>query len=141
MEYGRSCSLPTSAARAKLSEIVTLVQDPRRCVVLTRHGKPVAAVVSMTELGRIWKQQDIEDLVRHGVTPSTVRFGKTEMGAATEHEAAETIQKIQLDRRMEREMLRNQGMAPIPGGEVAAEMPVAVDPPKRRRWWRRWKKG
>lgn len=69
------------------------------------------------------------------------RYMPVEMHASTQHEAAEMIQKIRLDRRMEREVLRNQGMEPIPGGEVVAEIPVAVDPPKRRRWWQVWKKG
>lgn len=138
MDHGHSYSLPTSTARAKLSRIVTLVQDPRSTVILTRHGKPVAAVVSMTELGRIWKQQDIEDIVRHGRRPATFLFGKAEMGAATQAEAAEMIQQIQLDRRMEREVLQNQGLEPIPGGEVMAEMPEVA--PKRR-WWRKWFRG
>jgi len=134
MDHGHSYSLPTSTARAKLSQIVTLVQDPRATVILTRHGRPVAAVVSMTELKRIWKQQDIEDIVKHGRRPATFLFGKAEMGAATQAEAAEMIQQVQLDRRMEREVLKTQGLAPIPGGEVMAEMAEA---PKRR-WWEGW---
>jgi len=136
MKPGRSYSVPTSDARRKLSEIVALVQDPRCCVILTRHGKRVAAVVSIPELERIWKQQDIEDIVEHGVRPATFLFGKWEMGAATPAEAAEMIQQIQLDRKMEREVLKNAGLEPIPGGEVTAEMPVEVE--RKRRWWEVW---
>ncbi len=135
MDHGHSYSLPTSTARAKLSQIVTLVQDPRATVILTRHGKPVAAVVSMTELKRIWKSEDIDDIVTHGRRPATFLFGKAQMGAATQAEAAEMIRQIQLDRRMEREVLQRQGLAPIPGGEVTAEMPAEAPEP---RWWQRW---
>ena len=80
--------LPSSVARSRLSEIITRVQDPRAFVVLTRHDKPVAAVVSMAELHRIWSSQDIEDVVAHGKSPVMFRLGKT--GCLTQREAAET---------------------------------------------------
>ena len=131
MTYGASYSLSTSVARGRLSEIVTLVQDPRSTVILTRHGKPVAAVVSMAEVQRIWAQQDVEDIVKHGRKPSMFYFGRN--GARTQHEAAEEIQKIQMDRKMEREVLANAGMEPVPGGEVMAE-----GDEEKRRWWERW---
>lgn len=135
MEHGQSYSLPTTTARAKLSQIIILVQDPRSCVILTRHGKPVAAVVSMGELERIWASHDIEDIVEHGKRPVSFRFGKD--GAVTQHEAAERVQQVQLDRRAEREVLAGQGLEPIPGGELAAETTMQVE--RKRRWWEFWR--
>ncbi len=135
MDYGHSYSLPTSQARAKLSEIVTLVQDPRSTVILTRHGKPVAAVVSMAELGRIWRAQEIEEIVKHGTRPASFRFGPWDMGARTQTEAAEMIQQIQLDRLMEREVLKGGGLEPVPGGEIEVEVEAPVVAERTRRWW------
>ncbi|MEM9550640.1 MAG: type II toxin-antitoxin system Phd/YefM family antitoxin, partial [Pseudomonadota bacterium] len=52
--------LTVSDARSQLGHLVTRVQDPRTEVILTRHGKPVAALVSITEVRRIWDLQDTE---------------------------------------------------------------------------------
>jgi prevent-host-death family protein len=123
-----SFTLPTSQARERLSMIVHKVQDPRAYCVLTRHGKPVAAIVSMAELRRIWKQQEIEDVSSGRARPSYLRFGKG--GHDTNAEAAEAIQEMQLDRFMERQVLKTAGLAPVPGGELEAVTEV----PKRR-WW------
>jgi len=51
----QSIRLPTSQARDRFSEIIHFVQDPRASCILTRHGKAVAAVVSMAELRRLHK--------------------------------------------------------------------------------------
>ncbi len=40
--------LTISQARARLGELATLSQDPRQVIVLTRYGKPIAALVSIT---------------------------------------------------------------------------------------------
>ena len=136
MQPGRSYSLPTTSARVKLSEIVTLVQDPRSCVILTRHGKPMAAVVSMAELKRIWKAEEIEDIVTHGHRPARFTYGPG-LRAATVHEAGERVQQVQLDRLMEREILKGAGLEPIPGGELAAEVEIE-NPVRKRRWWERF---
>jgi len=123
----------TTTARDHLSEIVTRVQDPRAYCILTRHGKPVAAIVSMAELKRIWSDQDIEDVASGRKTPVKFIFGRG--GHATNAEAAEAILKVQMDRRMEREVLARAGKDPVPGGEVALEMGVARAPVKRRGWF------
>ena len=114
-----SIRMATSAARNHLSDIITRVQDPRSYCVLTKHGKAVAAIVSMAELHRIWEQQDIEDVVVNRQRPAKFRFGTG--GHMTNHEAAEAIQKVQMDRRMEREVLHAAGLEPIPGGELTVE--------------------
>ena len=53
--------LTVSAARQRLGEVVARVQDPNECIVMTRHGRPVAAVVSMANLKRIWQIEDEEE--------------------------------------------------------------------------------
>lgn len=128
---GPSYAFPMSEAREKISQIVMLAQDPRAAVVLRRHGKPVAAVVSMEELKRIRKQQDVEDIVEYGHRPVLFRFGKGTMAARTQVEAAEMIQQMQMDRFMEREVLKTAGLKPVPGGELAETVEVR----RPRRWW------
>jgi len=138
LQYGTSYSLPTSAARDRLSTVITQVQDPRSTVILTRHGKPVAAVVSMAELKRIWKEEEIEDIVKHGRRPARFMFGRG-LTAKTAHEAAEQVHQVQLDRLMEREVLKGAGLEPIPGGELVAEVPDP-EPVRVRRWWERFRR-
>ncbi|MEM7598139.1 MAG: type II toxin-antitoxin system Phd/YefM family antitoxin [Pseudomonadota bacterium] len=120
----------TSVAREKISQIVMLAQDPRAAVILTRHGKPVAAVVSMAELKRIEGQQDVEDISVNGVRKHRHWFGPSELGAKTLAEAGEKIQALQLDRLMEREVLEKAGLPVVEGGELAAVVEVKV-----RKWW------
>ena len=135
-----SMRLSTTAARDRLSEIITRVQDPRAYCVLTRHGRPVAAVVSMAELNRIWKQQDMEDIADDRRRPGFFTFGRG--GHLTNAEAAEAIQEVQLTRRMEREVLKRAGLEPVLGGEIAVTETVAQTvPARRRRWWWRWWRG
>lgn len=132
----KSVRLPTSQARDRFSEIIHFIQDPRATCILTRHGKDVAAIISMAELRRIHKQQDIEEITEHGHRPAKFTFGK-EMHL-TNAEAAEHVQRVQMDRRVEREVLAAAGLKPVPGGELLEEMEVVaeVSPEvERRRWW------
>ncbi len=124
----------TSEAREKIAEIILLAQDPRAAVVLTRHGKRVAAVVSVEELQRIWKQQDVEDISLHGSRRYMHWLGPAELGARTLAEAGEKIQQLQLDRLMEREVLQKAGLPVVQGGELAAVVEVKT----RRKGWRKW---
>ena len=128
--------ISTSRARDRLSALITRVQDPRAFVILTRHDRPVAALVSMAELERIWDQQDIADAIAGTHRPVMFTYGKG-TGARTNREAAEAIRQVQMDRLTEREVLKKAGLEPVPGGEVAVEMEAA--PPKRR-WWARWRR-
>ena len=121
--------LPTTAARKHLSEIVTRVQDPRSYCVLTRHGKPMAAIVPMSSLKRIHDLEDIEDVALHGHRPVKFRFGTG--GWSSNAEAAEAVLKLQMDRKVEREVLANAGLEPIPGGELVMDVEKKV----RRKWW------
>lgn len=108
-------SLPVSEARRRLSEIVTRVQDPRAFCVLTRHGKPVAGVVSMDELKRIWDLSDLEDIgPRSTLTGQRTRALKAvpngmvwgPKGLLTYREAAEQVKALQMDRAQETAVLR-----------------------------------
>ena len=46
-------NLPLASLRQDLSEVVTRVQYERERVVIARHGKAVAAIVSMKDLERL----------------------------------------------------------------------------------------
>jgi len=130
---GTALRLSTTEARDRLSEIVARVQDPRAFCVLTRHGKPMAALVSMAELRRLHDLQEIEDVVRHGHRPVAFRFG-IGLGARTAQEAAQRVLQLQMDRRIEREVLAQAGLDPVPGGELTGEAEGAVEV-RKRRWW------
>ncbi len=134
LTHPQSLRLPTSAARDRFSEIIHRVQDPRAACVLTRHGKPVAAVVSMAELRRLHAHHDIEDISEHGHRPVSFTLGK-ELHL-TNAEAAEHVQRLQMDRRIEREVLAKAGLDPVPGGELVEEIEVVREAKRKRRW--RW---
>lgn len=118
-----------------MSMIIHEVQDPRAFCVLTRHGRAVAAIVSMAELDRIVESQDIEDVIAGIHRPASFYFGQVS-GIWCNKQAAEMVHKIQMDRRTEREVLANAGLEPIPGGEVVGEIEVVKE--KKVGWWRRW---
>ncbi len=130
--------ISTSAARKHLSALITRAQDPRQFVVLTRHGKPVAAIVSMAEMKRIWAIEDRERAISTGKFPVSFTFGK-DSKHQTNAEAAEAIQQMQMDRAMERSVLRKAGLSPVPGGELEAEVEKPL-PPQKCRWWQRWRR-
>lgn len=124
--------LSTTEARDKLSSIILTVQEPRGHCILTRHGKSVAAIVSMTELKRIWKDHDIEDITVNGKRPWFMTFGRD--GHRTTVDAAEAIRDAQLNRLMERTILKDAGIDEVPGGELRADVEVK-EVVRKRRWW------
>ena len=140
--------LPMAKARERLAEIVMRVQDPRYYCVLSRHGKPVAAVVSMAALRRIQRQEDVSRVYDGRWAPGNwYSDGKGKL--LTIEEAGETVQQVQLDRLAERRILAKSGLEPVPGGEVemdaltetvdtaeAGAEPVAATGRKKRGWWR-----
>ncbi|SHK15040.1 prevent-host-death family protein [Shimia gijangensis] len=128
--------LPISAARSRLGQLCTRVQDPRETILLTRHDKPVAAIVSIAEVTRIWDLQEIEE---HGVkNPLSGRSGPCLLRGfvpglngdpVTPREAALQMQKVQMTRAAERGILATGGLEPVEGGEVEVTV---------RKGWRRW---
>jgi hypothetical protein len=113
--------LPTSRARDHLSQIITHVQDPRNRCLLTRHGKQVAAIVSLDMLARIDRL-----LMHEGVYDGTWKPGNFTTAAdghlMDDQEAAEYVQQKQVDRLGERRILARAGLEPVPGGEILAEV-------------------
>lgn len=127
-----------SKAREDLASIVLRVQDPRAYCVLTRHGKPVAAVVSMTGLRRIWREEDAERWGDPETRPGGVVRHPDGRFAADGQEAAAIVREVQLGRWQERQVLARAGMEPLEGGELRAEMEEVAVPEvaRARRWWR-----
>jgi prevent-host-death family protein len=81
--------LPVTQARGELSDLVSRVAFSGERISLTRHGKPIAALVSAADLARLEALDAAEeragdridlgrpriDLVRPAVAPSVRRFG------------------------------------------------------------------
>lgn len=127
--------LTISQARARLGELATLSQDPRQVIVLTRYGKPLAALVSMAEAERIWDLQDDERVGRRHPLSGLRGWWSKGRGIAgmepgpdgrylTARDAALKVREIQMTRAEERRILRRGGLEPVAGGEIAAR-PVA----------------
>ncbi len=123
------CSI--SQARTRLGELVTRAQDPRQVIVLTRHGKPLAALVSISEAERIWDLQDDDTLGRkHPLSGLRGWWSKgrgipgMEPGPdgryLTARDAALKVREIQMTRAEERRILERGGLEPVAGGEIAA---------------------
>ncbi len=134
--------IPVSAARERLSAIVGSVQAPEAACVLTRHGKPVAAVVSIATHKRIRRDADFERFAKPSDRPYPSIKGRDGTPAQTERQAAEFVREAQLTRWGERRILARNGMEPLEGGELRVEVeePVAAPEPEvpaKRRWWRR----
>ncbi len=129
--------LTISQARARLGELATLSQDPRQVIVLTRHGKPMAALVSMAEAERIWDLQDDERVGRkHPLSGLRGWWSKgrgiegMEPGPdgryLTARDAALKVREIQMTRAEERRILSRGGLDPVAGGEIAARPNVSL---------------
>ncbi|MCE7005209.1 type II toxin-antitoxin system Phd/YefM family antitoxin [Kibdelosporangium philippinense] len=54
--------MPISEARDHLGEVVAKVEHAHERTVLTRHGRPVAALVSIEDLRRLEAVEDEADL-------------------------------------------------------------------------------
>lgn len=133
-----------SEARAHLGHLCTRAQDPRQIIMLTRHGKPIAALVSIPEVQRIW---DLSEAQTHGARhPLTGKRGRSGlMGMVmgrngdfvTTREAAQQVREIQMDRAAERAVLEFGGLEPVEGGEVTGPDLRDVSEGWPQRVWRR----
>lgn len=135
-----------SEARARLGLLCMRAQDPREIIVLTRHGRPIAALVSITEVKRIWKLEEDERTGWKHPLSGVRGWWSRGRGIAgmepgpdgsyvTAREAAQQVREIQMTRAEERRILERGGLAPVKGGEIAGK----AAPP--RRWWRRRRAG
>ena len=121
--------LPVTEARERLADLCAHVRDGTDTVVLTRHGRPVAALVGMAWLDRFkrvgWQDTDVET----GWWPVGLRREGDHFLSVPE--AAVRLRGVQLDRLAERRLLAEAGLEPIPGGEIEApvEFVERVEPP------------
>lgn len=133
--------LTLSQARAQLGQLCTRAQDPREVIVLTRHDRPIAAIVSVQEAERIWDLGDTEKRGWHhplaglrGFWTRPSRVPEMELGLSgtyvSKREAANQVRDIQLTRATERRILKDGGLEPVEGGEIALPAP----------WWRRFRR-
>ncbi|MER5796286.1 type II toxin-antitoxin system Phd/YefM family antitoxin [Streptomyces sp. NPDC001980] len=89
--------IPVTQARAELAELINRVVYGGERVVVTRHGKPLVALVSATDLERLEElPEPAEEHVDHVVssvstvreTTAAVRPERGRFGIAAEHRGA-----------------------------------------------------
>ena len=79
-------TLPASEARERFSEIVNHVVYGDERIIVLRHGKPVAAVISAEDLERFEELEDLADsremdaVLAKGETPISWEQAKRELG-------------------------------------------------------------
>ncbi|MEM8731051.1 MAG: type II toxin-antitoxin system Phd/YefM family antitoxin [Pseudomonadota bacterium] len=132
-----------SQARAQLGTLCARAQDPRAVIVLTRHGRDLAAIVSVEEVRRIWSLQEEAWTGRRSSLTGRRRGGALILPEGmtvdgdgqiiTLRQMAEKVRRIQMRRKEEREVLAQGGLAPVEGGEVMET--VAAEPESRPSWW------
>jgi prevent-host-death family protein len=86
MTPGEEQAVSATEARSKLSDLISQAQYSEERTILTRHDKPVAALVSMEDLKALRKLEDatdvararesIEDARKHGGTKPLEEFRK-----------------------------------------------------------------
>jgi prevent-host-death family protein len=88
--------IPVTQARAALADLINRVVYGGERVVLTRHGKPIAALVSAADLRCLEQEQEDKDTVEEQVisTVSTVRTvpsaaRERRFGIAAEHQGVD----------------------------------------------------
>ena len=133
-----------SEARPQLGHLCARAQDPRQIIVLTRHGRDIAALVSIEEVQRSWQLQNeawspkkcsVTGKRKGGalVLPEGMTVGP-DGHIVTHRELAGIVRNIQIRRKEERELLAQGGLDPVEGGEIAMEMPE-VEEPERVSFW------
>ncbi|WP_411082363.1 type II toxin-antitoxin system Phd/YefM family antitoxin [Streptomyces sp. cmx-18-6] len=86
--------IPVTQARAELADLINRVVYGGERVVVTRHGKPLVALVSAADLERLEgleeegtaaEEQVISSVSSIGSATSVVRGGSQRFGIAAEH--------------------------------------------------------
>jgi prevent-host-death family protein len=103
--------LPTSDAREQLAELVNRAAFGNERIVLTRHGKDIAVLVSVDDLARL---QALD-----AVSPRPPR-GRRKALTAEERKAVST--RIQATMRAIQEQASSQGVDDVSDDEIAAEV-------------------
>lgn len=88
--------IPVTQARAELADLINRVVYGGERVVVTRHGKPIVALVSAADLRRLEEEWDDKDTAEEQVisTVSTVRTvpsaaRERRFGIAAEHRGSD----------------------------------------------------
>lgn len=134
---GHTILRSTSEARDQLSALIDWANRPDGKVILTRHGRKVAALVSIHDMTRIMSEAEMDATIAKIKTGDRRRLPGTFSAInwrVSSRESAEEIRRIQLSRAQERSILERNGLEPVPGGEVEA---VVEEKVKRKRWWKR----
>ncbi len=128
--------LTITHARTCLGQLCARAQDPRETIVLTRHSKPLVALMSIEEAERIW---DLQDADEHGPkNPLSGRRGGCLVPGmvpgldgtpVTPRNAALQMREVQMARAEERRILQEGGLVAVEGGEVSVGK-------RRKKWWR-----
>ncbi|MEM1375711.1 MAG: type II toxin-antitoxin system prevent-host-death family antitoxin [Pseudomonadota bacterium] len=133
---GHTILRSTTEARDQLSALIDWVNRPDGKVILTRHGRKVAALVSIHDMTRIMSEAEMDATIEKIKTgdphqlPGTFSVINWRLSG---RESAEKIRRAQLSRAKERSILAKNGLEPVPGGEVEV---VVEEKVRRKRWWR-----
>ncbi len=128
--------------RHNLTEMIKRTLKGKERMIITRHGRPVVALVTMNELHRIWADEDYE--LYGPVNPETgsrygaawvARTGWTRPLFESEviaKKAAEKAEEQEMLTRIEAEIKSWEEEEPPTGSAEDAE------PVKRKPWWKWW---
>ena len=123
----------TTGLRPRLAELLRRAEMGRELVVITRHGRPAAALVSMDELRRI--REDIDDELQGPRDPASGRRSGSMITRECERAGLWTPElgwrAGYLKRKAAARQARHAAQAEF---EEQVTPEVAVE--ARRRWWR-----
>jgi prevent-host-death family protein len=105
---------PLTQARTRLGELVSRARFGRERVVLTEHGRPVAAIVSLEELDALQQTQDAADIAQ---AQEVVAAGEPKI---PEHQASMLLEVDDSTYAALIAEFRARGAAGIPDEEFAA---------------------
>jgi prevent-host-death family protein len=109
--------LPTSDAREQLAELVNRAAFRNERIVLTRHGKDVAVLVSVDDLARL---QALDE-----VSPPPPPQGRRKPLTVEERKAA--YARIQATMRAIQQQAQEQGSSDLSDDEIEAEIASVRD--------------
>ena len=86
-------AVSATEARSKLSDLISRAQHSEERTILTRHGKPVAALVSIEDLKALRKLEDATDVAR----------ARESIGSARKHGHAMPLEEFRKELEARRE--------------------------------------
>jgi len=83
MPKSSAAAIPTAEARDRLAELVNRAAYGKERVLLSRRGKPVAAVVSLDDVAALHRMEDRRDIAdAHAARTEARRKGTTTLDEA-----------------------------------------------------------